>query len=70
MLEREEVSKSCDVYSYGILLWAIITHKVPFEDVLYYLVPPKVLEGEVSWFYSLWSSYTTVNAQYCQPYTE
>jgi len=33
MLLRSEVSTACDVYSYGILLWEIITHKMPFPDV-------------------------------------
>lgn len=49
MLERKDVSKSCDVYSYGILLWAIITHKEPFTDVSYVFLPSKVLQGEVSY---------------------
>ena len=33
MLLRSEVSTACDVYSYGILLWEIITHEMPFPDV-------------------------------------
>ena len=24
-------SKRCDLFSYGIVLWELVTHKVPFE---------------------------------------
>jgi len=67
MLERKDVSKSCDVYSYGILLWAIITHKEPFTDVSYVFLPSKVLQGEVSYFYSQLSY--VVRAHYSQPFS-
>ena len=32
MFLRGQVSTACDVYSYGILLWEIIMHKIPFAD--------------------------------------
>jgi len=47
MVRREPVSKVADVYSYGILLWEIITQKVPFSDVNSYEVPAKIAAGEV-----------------------
>ena len=47
MVRREPVSKAADVYSYGILLWEIITQKVPFSWVNSYEVPAKVAAGEV-----------------------
>jgi len=47
MVRREPVSKAADVYSYGILLWEIITQKVPFSDVNSYEVPAKIAAGEV-----------------------
>ena len=42
------VSKLCDVYSYGILLWEIITFQQPFANIICFLVPQKVMDGEVS----------------------
>ena len=47
MIRREPVSKACDVYSYGIFAWEIVTKKKPFSDVKEYMVPMKVAEGEV-----------------------
>lgn len=47
MMRREPVSKSCDVYSYGVLMWEIVTQKKPFSDVMGYLIPMKVAAGEV-----------------------
>jgi len=48
VFKGEPVSKLCDVYSFGILLWEIVTYQLPFSDCLPFLVPGKVLEGEVS----------------------
>ena len=47
MLRREKVSKSCDVYSYGVLLFEIATQQQPFPDVLPVLVPGMTMEGKV-----------------------
>ena len=47
MMRREPVSKSCDVYSYGIFAWEIITRKVPFSDVKSYEISLRVAKGEV-----------------------
>ena len=33
VLENKPISKQCDVYSYGIVVWELLTHKIPFEDV-------------------------------------
>ena len=33
VLETKPISKQCDVYSYGIVVWELLTHKIPFEDV-------------------------------------
>ena len=46
--EGNPVSKLCDVYSYGILLWEVITFQQPFADSICFLVPQKVMDGEVS----------------------
>ena len=47
MLRMEKVSKSCDVYSYGVLLLEIVTQEIPFSDVPHYMVPAKIAEGKV-----------------------
>ena len=47
MLRREKVSKSCDVYSYAVLLFEIATQELPFPDVLPIMVPAMILDGKV-----------------------
>ena len=47
MLQREEVSKSCDVYSYSVLLFEMATQQMPFPDVLPLLVPSMTMDGKV-----------------------
>ena len=47
MVRRESVSHKCDVYSFGILAWEIVTQKVPFSDVKSYELPFRIAEGEV-----------------------
>jgi len=42
------VSKLCDVYSFGIFLWELITQQQPFSDVIpKFKVMAKVADGEV-----------------------
>ena len=48
MMQKEPVSKLCDVYSYGIFLWELLTQQQPFADVFpSFMVMTKVLAGEV-----------------------
>ena len=47
MLQRKEVSKSCDVYSYGVLLFEIATQEKPFHGVLPYEIPSMTVDGKV-----------------------
>ena len=45
---KKPVSKMCDVYSYGILLWELITHDQPFKELTsVFLIPHEVLNGKV-----------------------
>ena len=48
MMKRSPVSKSCDIYSYGIFLWELVTLQQPFSDVFPpFLVMNEVMEGRV-----------------------
>ena len=48
MINRKEVSKLCDVYSYGTFLWELVTQQLPYSDVSPpWMVMKKVSEGEV-----------------------
>ena len=44
---KKEVSKSCDVYSYGVLLFEIATQQKPFHDVRPYEIPTMTMDGKV-----------------------
>ena len=33
VLQNKPISKQCDVYSYAIVVWELLTHKIPFEDI-------------------------------------
>ena len=44
MLRRKPVSKACDVYSFGIILWELLTRKA-FSDISPTFVPSKVDTG-------------------------
>ena len=46
-MKNEPVTKESDVYSYGVLLWELMTHKVPFSDLPGPAVMSKVLAGQV-----------------------
>ena len=44
---KEEVSKSCDVYSYGVLLFEIATQQKLFHGVCPYEIHTMTMEGKV-----------------------
>ena len=47
MVQREEVSKACDVYSYGMLLFEIATRHIPFPDVGPVMAAIMTMDGKV-----------------------
>ena len=47
VMNNEPVTKESDVYSYGVVLWELMTHKVPFPDLAGPAVMSKVLAGRV-----------------------
>ena len=46
-MKNEPVTKQSDVYSYGVVLWELMTHKVPFPDLTGPAVMSEVLAGQV-----------------------
>ena len=47
MLKEERASPKCDVYSYAIVLWELVTFQVPFQGLSRYPIMTKVINGEV-----------------------
>ena len=46
VLENKPISKQCDVYSYGIVVWELLTHKIPFEDATLPQICKRVAEDK------------------------
>lgn len=46
ILENKPYSPAADVYSYGIILWEILTQKTPFEGMANFKILKRVTEGE------------------------
>lgn len=47
-MKGEPVSLSCDVFSYGMILYEIFAGKLPFHDVkTHSVVSSKIMSGEV-----------------------
>ncbi len=44
-IKLDDISQAWDVHSYGILLWELWTHKLPFTDVDSFRLPGKIVEG-------------------------
>ncbi len=44
-IKGEDISQSWNVYSFGVLLWELWTHKLPFTDVKQYQLRNKIVEG-------------------------
>jgi len=34
VLAKKPVGRRCDVYSYGIVVWELLTHKLPYEQMI------------------------------------
>jgi len=47
MLQGGKVSKSCDVYLYGVLIFEIVTQQVPFPYVPPFMAGVMVMDGKV-----------------------
>ena len=47
VLNGEPVNQQCDVYSYGMVLYEILTGKLPFQDESDWMVPQLVVKGKV-----------------------
>ena len=63
---KKPAFKTCDVYSYGILLWELATHDQPFKDLAsVFLIPHEVLSGKVRMYIQsctfLWKLKSTIN---------
>ena len=47
MLREHPTSKKCDVYSYAIILWELVSFELPFQGVAELMIPARVINGEV-----------------------
>ena len=50
MLKEERASPKCDVYSYAIVLWELVSFQVPFQGLARFPIMLKVTNGEVNNF--------------------
>ena len=49
-MKSEKVSRACDVFSFGMVVFEIFSREVPFSQVPNHMLIPKIIEGEVSIF--------------------
>ena len=47
VIKEEQVSISCDIFSYGIVLWELLTHLKPFNGFGGFKVATMIVNGEV-----------------------
>ena len=49
MIQQAAYSKMCDVFSYGTVLWELVTHEVPFEELggVSFRILQAIVEGRV-----------------------
>ena len=48
VIEEKKASISCDIFSYGVVLWELLTHLKPFDGFGHFQVATKIVNGEVS----------------------
>jgi len=48
VIEEKKASISCDIFSYGVVLWELLTHLKPFDGFGHFQVAMKIVNGEVS----------------------
>jgi len=46
-MHNKQASLSCDIFSYGVVLWELITHQKPFDGFEGVEVAMKIIYGEV-----------------------
>ena len=51
VIQCKEYSKRCDLFSYGTVLWELVTHEVPFEGKTPLDILNAIVEGKVILFF-------------------
>ena len=64
--QDDAINKQCDVFSFSIIVWELMEHKIPFPDArTNYLVTKAIIDGERPSISAQWPAYLSSLTQAC-----